>query len=191
VRRAAEAGPEAAAAVAAAGDLLDLDEVGDFVKLVHSSDINELEFRTKRFSISVRKKVPPPPQPVVAAPMAAAPVAAAPAAPAAAPEPVAPAAPAASEPAAPAAAPEPAAPAPADGTVVTSPMAGTLYRAPAPGEPAFVKVGDKVKKGQVVCIVEAMKLMNEIEADVAGEVKEFLLDDGQPVNPGTPLMVIG
>jgi len=187
VRRAAEAGPEAAVAA----DLLDLDEVGDFVKLVHSSDINELEFRTKRFSISVRKKVPPPPQPVVAAPLAAAPLAAAPAAPAA--EPAAPAAPAAPEPAAPAATPEPAAPEPAavEGTVVTSPMAGTLYRSPAPGEPAFVKVGSKVKKGQVVCIVEAMKLMNEIEADVAGEVKEFLLEDGQPVNPGTPLMVIG
>ena len=107
--------------------------------------------------------------------------------------PAAPAAPAAPEPAAPAAAPEPAAPEPAavEGTVVTSPMAGTLYRSPAPGEPAFVKVGSKVKKGQVVCIVEAMKLMNEIEADVAGEVKEFLLEDGQPVNPGTPLMVIG
>ena len=97
------------------------------------------------------------------------------------------------QPAAPAATPEPAAPEPAavEGTVVTSPMAGTLYRSPAPGEPAFVKVGSKVKKGQVVCIVEAMKLMNEIEADVAGEVKEFLLEDGQPVNPGTPLMVIG
>jgi len=70
-------------------------------------------------------------------------------------------------------------------------MAGTLYRSPAPGEPPFVKVGDKVQKGQVVCIVEAMKLMNEIEADVAGEVKEFLLDDGGSVNPGTPLIRIG
>ncbi|KAL6504009.1 hypothetical protein OROGR_025932 [Orobanche gracilis] len=62
------------------------------------------------------------------------------------------------------------------------PMAGTFYRSPAPGEPPFVKVGDKVKKGQVLCIIEAMKLINEIEADTSGTLVEILAEDGKPVN---------
>ncbi|KAG6510996.1 hypothetical protein ZIOFF_029045 [Zingiber officinale] len=66
------------------------------------------------------------------------------------------------------------------------PMAGTFYRCPAPGEPPFVKVGDKVQKGQAVCIVEAMKLMNEIEADKSGTVVEILVEDGKPVSVDTP-----
>ncbi|PKA59876.1 Biotin carboxyl carrier protein of acetyl-CoA carboxylase 2, chloroplastic [Apostasia shenzhenica] len=70
------------------------------------------------------------------------------------------------------------------------PMAGTFYRSPAPGEPPFVKVGDKVKKGQVVCIIEAMKLMNEIEADQSGTVVEILVEDGKPVSVDLPLLVI-
>ena len=70
------------------------------------------------------------------------------------------------------------------------PMAGTFYRSPAPGEPAFVKVGDKVKKGQVICIIEAMKLMNEIEADQSGTIAEVLAEDGKPVSVDMPLFVI-
>ncbi|XP_057960944.1 biotin carboxyl carrier protein of acetyl-CoA carboxylase, chloroplastic [Malania oleifera] len=70
------------------------------------------------------------------------------------------------------------------------PMAGTFYRSPAPGEPPFVKVGDKVQKGQVMCIVEAMKLMNEIEADKSGTVVEILAEDGKSVSIDTPLFVI-
>ncbi|PWA92391.1 biotin/lipoyl attachment, Acetyl-CoA biotin carboxyl carrier [Artemisia annua] len=70
------------------------------------------------------------------------------------------------------------------------PMAGTFYRAPAPGAPAFVKVGDKVQKGQVVCIIEAMKLMNEIEADQSGVVVDIVAEDGKPVSLDTPLLVI-
>ncbi|KNA11048.1 hypothetical protein SOVF_138770 [Spinacia oleracea] len=71
-----------------------------------------------------------------------------------------------------------------------SPMSGTFYRSPAPGEPAFVKVGDKVQKGQVICIIEAMKLMNEIEADQSGTVVEILAEDGKPVSLDLPLLVI-
>ncbi|XP_010259375.1 PREDICTED: biotin carboxyl carrier protein of acetyl-CoA carboxylase 2, chloroplastic-like [Nelumbo nucifera] len=71
-----------------------------------------------------------------------------------------------------------------------SPMAGTFYQSPAPGEPPFVKVGDKVQKGQVVCIIEAMKLMNEIEADQSGTVVEVLVENGKPVSLDTPLFVI-
>jgi len=73
---------------------------------------------------------------------------------------------------------------------VPSPMVGTFYRAPAPGEAPFVEVGDRVRKGQTVCIIEAMKLMNEIEAEVSGQVMEILLQNGEPVEYGQPLMRI-
>ena len=74
--------------------------------------------------------------------------------------------------------------------VVKSPIVGTFYEAPAPGAPPFVKPGDRVKQGQVICIVEAMKLMNEIESDVAGEVVSALVGNGQPVEYGQPLFSI-
>jgi acetyl-CoA carboxylase biotin carboxyl carrier protein len=73
---------------------------------------------------------------------------------------------------------------------VTSPMVGTFYRASAPGEAPFVEVGDRVRQGQTVCIIEAMKLMNEIEAEVSGQVMEILLDNGQPLEYGQPVMRI-
>ncbi|MEH2262226.1 acetyl-CoA carboxylase biotin carboxyl carrier protein [Nostoc sp.] len=73
---------------------------------------------------------------------------------------------------------------------VPSPMVGTFYRAPAPGEAAFVEVGDRIRKGQTVCIIEAMKLMNEIEAEVSGQVMEILLQNGDAVEYGQPLMRI-
>ncbi|TAF04526.1 MAG: acetyl-CoA carboxylase biotin carboxyl carrier protein [Nostocales cyanobacterium] len=73
---------------------------------------------------------------------------------------------------------------------VQSPMVGTFYRAPAPGEAPFVEVGDRVKVGQSVCIIEAMKLMNEIEAEVSGQVMEILVQNGEPVEYGQPLMRI-
>jgi acetyl-CoA carboxylase biotin carboxyl carrier protein len=73
---------------------------------------------------------------------------------------------------------------------VESPMVGTFYRAPAPGEDPFVEVGDRVKTGQSVCIIEAMKLMNEIEAEVSGQVMEILVQNGEPVEYGQPLMRI-
>jgi len=114
------------------------------------------------------------------------------AAPAAAPAPLAVAAPAAAPVAAPAAAPAPAAtPAPEGaGHVVTSPFVGTFYRAPSPDAPPFVDVGSVVKKGQVLCIVEAMKLMNEIESEVAGKVVEICLPNATPVEFGERLFRI-
>jgi acetyl-CoA carboxylase biotin carboxyl carrier protein len=80
---------------------------------------------------------------------------------------------------------------PAQGNVVKSPMVGTFYRSPSPGAKPFVEVGQAVKAGDTLCIIEAMKLLNEIEAEVAGEVKEILVDNGQPVEYGQPLFVIG
>lgn len=87
---------------------------------------------------------------------------------------------------------EVAAPTPADQKwiAIVSPMVGTFYRAPAPDEPAFVDVGDSVSKGQGVCIIEAMKLMNEIEAEVAGQVMEIVVENGEPVEYGQTLMWI-
>ncbi len=79
----------------------------------------------------------------------------------------------------------------APGSVVKSPMVGTFYRSPSPGAKAFVEVGQSVKPGDTLCIIEAMKLLNEIEAEVAGEVKEVLVENGQPVEYGQPLFVIG
>jgi acetyl-CoA carboxylase biotin carboxyl carrier protein len=96
--------------------------------------------------------------------------------------------------AAPAGLPAPAQPAQAEapeGHMVKSPMVGTFYRSATPGGKAFVQVGDTVEKGQTICIIEAMKLMNEIESDQAGVVKEILAENGQPVEYGEPLVVIG
>ena len=76
------------------------------------------------------------------------------------------------------------------GTLVTSPFVGTFYRTPGPDQPAFVEVGTSVRKGQVLCIIEAMKLMNEIESEVAGKVTEVLAQSGQPVEFGQPLFRI-
>jgi acetyl-CoA carboxylase biotin carboxyl carrier protein len=96
---------------------------------------------------------------------------------------------AAAQPAAAAAAPVAEAAA-ATGHVVKSPMVGTFYRASSPGAKAFAEVGDQVKEGQAVCIIEAMKIMNEIEADKAGTITKILVDNGQPVEYGQPLFVI-
>ncbi|QID17015.1 acetyl-CoA carboxylase biotin carboxyl carrier protein [Nitrogeniibacter mangrovi] len=77
------------------------------------------------------------------------------------------------------------------GHVVTSPMVGTFYRASAPGSDPFVEIGTSISEGQALCIIEAMKLMNEIDAEVSGTVKAILVENGQPVEYGQPLMVIG
>src|SRR3989339_660611 len=78
-----------------------------------------------------------------------------------------------------------------DGLIaITSPMVGTFYRSPSPGSPSFVKVGDSVDPAKVVCIIEAMKLFNEIEAEVSGKIEKILVEDGQPVEYGQKLMLI-
>ncbi|WP_306602793.1 acetyl-CoA carboxylase biotin carboxyl carrier protein [Azonexus sp.] len=78
-----------------------------------------------------------------------------------------------------------------EGHVVKSPMVGTFYRSPSPGADAFVQIGQSVKQGETLCIIEAMKLLNEIEADATGVIKAILLDNGEPVEFGEPLFVIG
>jgi acetyl-CoA carboxylase biotin carboxyl carrier protein len=106
--------------------------------------------------------------------------------------PAAPAVPAGQPVAAPAGAAAPAAAPPgAEGHVVKSPMVGTFYRAPAPDAKPFIEVGGAVKEGQIICVIEAMKLMNEIEADASGTIKAILVENGQPVEYGQALFLIG
>ncbi|XP_047165721.1 biotin carboxyl carrier protein of acetyl-CoA carboxylase 2, chloroplastic-like [Vigna umbellata] len=163
-----------------------MSQVADLVKLVDSRDIVELQLKQSDYELMIRKKeaLQPPP---VAAPVSPPPMYAA--------FPPPPAAPAAAPTTSPPQKALPALPSPAKASSsshppLKSPMAGTFYRSPAPGEPPFVKVGDKVKKGQVICIIEAMKLMNEIEADQSGTIAEILTEDSKPVSLETPLFVI-
>jgi acetyl-CoA carboxylase biotin carboxyl carrier protein len=78
-----------------------------------------------------------------------------------------------------------------EGHIVKSPMVGTFYRSPSPGAEAFVQIGQSVKQGETLCIIEAMKLLNEIEADASGVIKAILVENGEPVEFGEPLYVIG
>ena len=155
---------------------MDLRKLKTLIDLVSESGISELEITEGEGKVRIVKApatVAAAPQPVAAAVPAAA-VAPAPAAPA--PAPAASAAPA-----------EPAAPA---GHMVKSPMVGTFYRSAQPGAEAFVSVGSQVKEGDTLCIIEAMKLMNEIEADKSGTIKAVLVENGSPVEFGQPLFVI-
>ncbi len=145
---------------------MDLRKLKKLIDLVQESGIGELEITEGEERVRISRSGPGAPV-VVAAP---GPAAAAPGTPAV---PV------------PAAAPE----APA-GHTLKSPMVGTFYRSPSPGAPAFVEVGQSVTKGQTLCIIEAMKLLNEIESDMAGVVKAVLVEGGQPVEYGQPLFVI-
>jgi acetyl-CoA carboxylase biotin carboxyl carrier protein len=155
---------------------MDLRKLKTLIDLVSESGISELEVTEGEGKVRIVKNAPP----VYVQPSASY-------APQYAPLPAAGAAeaqPAGGAPAAPAAA------AP-QGHVVTSPMVGTFYRAPSPGADPFIQVGDTVKEGQTLCIIEAMKLLNEIESDKAGVVKEILVDNGQAVEYGQPLFLIG
>ncbi|MCC6542158.1 MAG: acetyl-CoA carboxylase biotin carboxyl carrier protein [Flavobacteriales bacterium] len=159
---------------------MNLNQIQDLIKFVAKSGVSEVEIEQKDFKITIKtpagKKevqviaapapVYAPPPPVVAA--APAPAAAAPA------------------PAAPAAAPA------AESKYVTikAPMIGTFYRAAGPGKPVFVNVGDEVKPGKPICIIEAMKLFNEIESDVTGKIVKVLVDDAKPVEYDQPLFLV-
>ncbi|MBB5419285.1 acetyl-CoA carboxylase biotin carboxyl carrier protein [Paraburkholderia atlantica] len=155
---------------------MDLRKLKTLIDLVSESGISELEVTEGEGKVRIVKNAPP----VYVQPSASY---AAPQFPQAAPAAVE----------APAAASAPATPAAAapQGHVVTSPMVGTFYRAPSPGADPFVQVGDTVKEGQTICIIEAMKLLNEIEADKSGVVKEILVENGQAVEYGQPLFVVG
>ncbi len=149
---------------------MDLRKLKKLIDLVEASGIAELEITEGEEKVRIAKSI-------AGAPMMMAPQpqfihAAAPAAPAAA-------------------AAAPAEDAVPEGHVVRSPMVGTFYRAPAPGSKNFAEVGQSVNAGDTLCIIEAMKLLNEIEADQGGVIKAILVENGQPVEYGEPLFVIG
>ena len=149
---------------------MDLRKLKKLIDLVQESGISELEITEGEEKVKIVKG---------GAVLAVAPAAVAMA-------PVAEHRPAAAT-AAPAAEAEPAAP---EGHVVKAPMVGTFYRSPSPDAKVFVEVGQAVKEGETICIIEAMKLMNEIEADASGTVKAILVENGQPVEYGQPLFIL-
>jgi acetyl-coA carboxylase, biotin carboxyl carrier protein len=152
---------------------MDIRKIKKLIELVEESGITELEVSEEEGSVRIsRATVATPANVQYSIPAAAPTPVAAPAAPAAAP-------------AAPAAAPEEIA-----GHKIRSPMVGTFYRSPSPEAKAFVEVGQTVKVGDALCIVEAMKMMNRIEADKAGVVKAILVNDGEPVEFDEPLIII-
>lgn len=159
--------------------MMKIEEIETIVKLMSENDLTEFKIESEDMTLCLKRgsqKIAAPvvtqaiipaaaPAPIAAAPVAPAPVVAAP------------------EAAAPAAAPS-------KDKIIESPIVGTFYRSSAPGADAFVKVGSKVDADTTVCIVEAMKVMNEIKAEKSGVIKEILIENGQPVEYGQPLFIL-
>ena len=158
-------------------------EIEELIKFVPKSGVSEVSLEQKDFKITIKNSakhfetIVAAPAPVVLPAAIPAPVAAAPVAPA--PAPAAPAAPAA-----------PKADDESKFHVVKSPMIGTFYRASSPDKPNFVNVGDEIKQGKVICIIEAMKLFNEIESDISGKIVKVLVDNSSPVEYDQPLFLV-
>ena len=154
---------------------MDIKEIQALIKFVSTAGVDEVEINQKDFKLLIKKN----PAQITTAQYSPAPVAMQ------APAPVAVSAPAAAAPSAPAAAPK------ADNLItIKSPMVGTFYRTANPDAPAFVNVGDDVKAGTVVCIIEAMKLFNEIESEVSGKIVKILVDNASPVEYDQPLFLV-
>lgn len=155
---------------------MDIKQIQDLIKFVSKSGVNEVSIEEQDFKITIKTNQEP--TYVTATAPAVAPVAAPQVAQAAAPAPAA----------------TPAAPAPANNEAnlitIKSPMIGTFYRSAGPGKPSFVNVGDDINTGSVLCIVEAMKLFNEIESEVSGKIVKILVDDAQPVEFDQPLFLV-
>jgi acetyl-CoA carboxylase biotin carboxyl carrier protein len=156
---------------------MDFKQIQELIKMVNKSNIGEVTIEQKDFKVTVKQKEEPVQHVVAAAPaMAAAPVA-----------------PVAAAPATSAAAPEKpkAAPATADNLItIKSPMIGTFYRKSSPDKPNLVDVGSDIAPGSVLCIIEAMKLFNEIESEVKGRIVKVLVDDASPVEYDQPLFLV-
>jgi acetyl-CoA carboxylase biotin carboxyl carrier protein len=154
---------------------MNLNEIQDLIKFVAKSGVTEVEIEQKDFKITIKAegKIRAAEQPIIV--QAAAPAAL---------------------PVAPVAAPAPSAPAPAPSSddskyiTVKSPMIGTFYRSPGPDKDSFVNVGDTISKGSTLCIIEAMKLFNEIESEVSGKIVKVLVDDASPVEYDQPLFLV-
>ena len=161
-------------------EAMNLTQIQELIKFVAKSGVSEVEIEQKDFKITIKtpagkkevQMIAAPQQVYAPAPLAPAPTTAP--APASAPPPVA--------------APAPA----ADSKYITikAPMIGTFYRAAGPGKPVFVNVGDTIEKGKPICIIEAMKLFNEIESDISGRIVKVLVDDAKPVEYDQPLFLV-
>ncbi len=149
---------------------MDIRKVKKLIELLEESGISEIEIKEGEESVRISRAIS---TPMMAAPAPVAQVAM-PQAPAALPMGMA------AEPV----------PEIEEGTVINSPMVGTYYASPSPGSPAFVSIGQSVKPGDTICIVEAMKILNQIECEITGTIKKMLVEDGQPVEFGQPLMVV-
>jgi len=148
---------------------MDIRKIKKLIELLDESGVAEIEIKEGEESLRISRQTSTVAAPPVAA--APAPVAAVAAAPAAA-------------------APEPVAEEEISGHKVTSPMVGTFYRSSSPGSPVFTDVGQRVNEGETLCIIEAMKILNQIEADKSGTVKAILVENGQPVEFGQPMFII-
>lgn len=161
---------------------MDFKQLQELIRIVSKSNIGEITIEEKEYKVTIKQK----PEPVVSMP---APVYTQVAAPAPLPAPV----PAAVSPAAPAPAPDKQKPAEAAASnllTIKSPMIGTFYRSPSPDKPSFVNIGDEVTSGRVVCIIEAMKLFNEIESEVSGKIVKVMVEDASPVEYDQPLFLV-
>ena len=152
---------------------MDIAKVRELVELVENSKIDELEITSKDDTIRIQKSASRPVDSVISLPAAKV---------ESAPVPV--------STTVPSDAPAPPSPERAKWKELRSPIVGTFYRAPSPESPTFASIGDKVSTGQTLCIIEAMKVMNEIKADVKGKILEILAEEGEPVEFGQPLFLI-
>lgn len=143
-------------------DMVTLETIEKLADLVAAKDLGEITIASEDKCITIKGKKCPPPMPPMGVPMAA-----------------------------PAAAPAPAAEEkPLSGKIIKSPIVGTFYASPSPDQPPFVQVGDTVKKGDVIMIIESMKLMNEVQSDMDGTVQEILVKNGEAVEYDQPLMIL-
>ncbi len=157
---------------------MNLTQIQDLIKFVSKSGVSEVEIEQKDFKITIKTAASRKEVQVITQASPAAPT---PAPAAAAPAPVA---------TAPAAAAAPAVAEESKYITIKAPMIGTFYRAAGPGKPIFVNVGDEVKPGKTICIIEAMKLFNEIESEVSGKIVKVLVDDAKPVEYDQPLFLV-
>jgi acetyl-CoA carboxylase biotin carboxyl carrier protein len=160
---------------------MDFKQIQELIKMINKSNIGEVSIEEKGFKLTIKQKEEPVQQ-VIAAPMQAQPMAAMTATPVAVAQPQA---------ASSSEKPVKAAETPAGNTItIKSPMIGTFYRSASPDKPPFVNVGDEIETGKVVCIIEAMKLFNEIESEVKGRIVKVLAEDASPVEYDQPLFLV-
>jgi acetyl-CoA carboxylase biotin carboxyl carrier protein len=160
---------------------MDFKQIQELIKMINKSNIGEVSIEEKGFKLTIKQKEEPAINQLIAAPMQAQPMANMAALPASTQQ----------QATAPAEKPAKAAEAPAGNTIIIkSPMIGTFYRSPSPDKPSFVNIGDEIAPGKVVCIIEAMKLFNEIESEIQGKIVKVLAEDASPVEYDQPLFLV-